>query len=244
MADSYLSHLEAFHHASAEFGTQVECVFFDSEKIEQTGIPKDLASVDGILIPGGFGNRGVNGKILTAKFARENYIPFLGVCLGFQVATMEIARNLANLDGANSTEFDPDTKYPVVDLLPDQVNITDMGATMRLGAQKVIISEGSNAHELYGALEISERHRHRYEVNPEFIDKLESVGWKFTGKSEDGIKMEIAELEDHPYFMASQFHPEFKSRPGKPSPLHLGLVKAAVARRQRLVDRNLHLPSD
>lgn len=244
LADSYLSHLEAFHHASAEFGTQVECVFFDSEKIEQNGIPKDLANVDGILIPGGFGNRGVNGKILTAKFARENFIPFLGVCLGFQVATMEIARNLANLDGANSTEFDPETKYPVVDLLPDQINVTDKGATMRLGAQKVMISEESNAHELYGAREISERHRHRYEVNPEYIDKLESVGWKFTGRSEDGIKMEIAELEDHPYFMASQFHPEFKSRPGKPSPLHLGLVKAAVSRRQRLVDRNLHLPSD
>ena len=157
---------------------------------------------------------------------------------------MEIARNLANLDGANSTEFDPETKYPVVDLLPDQINVTDKGATMRLGAQKVMISEESNAHELYGAREISERHRHRYEVNPEYIDKLESVGWKFTGRSEDGIKMEIAELEDHPYFMASQFHPEFKSRPGKPSPLHLGLVKAAVSRRQRLVDRNLHLPSD
>ena len=244
LADSYLSHLEAFHHAAAEFGAQVECVFFDSEKLEQIGIPKDLANVDGILIPGGFGNRGVDGKILTAKFARENNIPFLGVCLGFQVATMEIARNLANLEGANSTEFDPQTKYPVVDLLPDQINITDKGATMRLGAQKVIISEGSNAHELYGSLEISERHRHRYEVNPEYIDKLEAVGWKFTGRSEDGIKMEIAELEDHPYFMASQFHPEFKSRPGKPSPLHLGLVRAAVARRQRLVDRNLHLPSD
>ena len=241
LADSYLSHLEAFHHVSAELGTKVECAFFDSERIEQDGIPKDLANVDGILIPGGFGNRGVDGKILTAKFARENNLPFLGVCLGFQVATMEIARNLAGLENANSTEFDPDTKYPVVDLLPDQRNITSKGATMRLGAQKVIISEGSQASELYGTLEVSERHRHRYEVNPDFIERLESVGWKFTGRSEDGVKMEIGELENHPYYIASQFHPEFKSRPGKPSPLHLGLIKAAVLRRQRLADLDLHI---
>ncbi|HOB39092.1 MAG TPA: gamma-glutamyl-gamma-aminobutyrate hydrolase family protein, partial [Methanomassiliicoccaceae archaeon] len=142
--------------------------------------------------------------------------------------TIEIARNLLGLSGANSTEVNPDCASPVIDILPEQIDVIMKGGTMRLGAQKVLVKEGSIAHQLYGSTEIMERHRHRYEVNPEFISRLEEAGWKFTGRSEDGIKMEIGELEGHPYFVASQFHPEFKSRPRKPSPLHLGLVQAAL----------------
>ena len=237
LADSYLSHLEAFHHAGAELGTKVECSFFDSEKVEKDGITKEISCCHGILIPGGFGSRGIEGKIMTARCARENGIPFLGVCLGFQIATIEIARDVLGMKGAHTTELDPSTGYPVVDLLPEQRGVTMMGGSMRLGSQKVFIVPDSKAAVLYGSMEIRERHRHRYEVNPDYIEKFEEAGWRFTGRSEDGIKMEIGELRDHPYFVASQFHPEFKSRPNKPSPLHVGLVKAALEHKQRSVDR-------
>lgn len=228
LADSYISHKEAFNHAGAHAGTRVETAFFDSEEIEKEGIPDDFRDVNGILIPGGFGERGIEGKILASRFARENEIPFLGVCLGFQIATIGIARDLLGMEGAHSTEFDASTKYPVVDLLPEQKTVKKMGATMRLGAQPVILEEGSLAHQMYGKGLIMERHRHRYEVNPKFIDEFESSGWRFSGRSPDGIRMEIGELEDHPFFVASQFHPEFKSRPERPSPLHLALVRAAI----------------
>jgi CTP synthase len=231
LADSYISHLEAFHHAGAEAGAKVQVVFVDSEVVQQYGITEELLNADGILIPGGFGTRGIEGKIATAKFARENRIPFLGVCLGFQIATIEFARNVLGMEGANSTEFDPDTPFPVVDLLPEQKNVKKMGATMRLGAQPVMVEEGSKAYELYGKALIMERHRHRYEVNPRHIEELEKGGWKFTGRSADGVKMEIGEMAGYDYYLASQFHPEFKSRPRKPSPLHYGLVRAAVSRK-------------
>lgn len=229
LADSYISHKEAFQHAGAEVDTAVKLVFVDSEQLENEGIGDDLRKVDGILIPGGFGERGIEGKIMAARFARENGIPFLGVCLGFQIATIEIARNVLGLERAHSTEFDPSTPYPVVDLLPEQREVKQMGATMRLGAHPVLIDRNSKAYEIYGKSPIMERHRHRYEVNPQYIDKFEAAGWRFTGRSPDGVRMEIGELENHPYFIASQFHPEFKSRPEKPSPLHLGLVRAALA---------------
>ncbi|MBN1109232.1 MAG: CTP synthase (glutamine hydrolyzing) [Methanomassiliicoccales archaeon] len=231
LADSYISHLEAFHHAGAEAGARVQLVFVDSEVVQQYGITEDLLKADGILIPGGFGVRGIEGKVATARFARENRIPFLGVCLGFQIATIEFARDVLGLEGANSTEFDPDTPHPVVDLLPEQKTVKRMGATMRLGAQPIIVSYGSIAHRLYGKEVIMERHRHRYEVNPRYIEELETAGWRFTGRSVDGIKMEIGELEGYEYYLASQFHPEFRSRPNRPSPLHLGLVQAAVDRK-------------
>jgi CTP synthase len=170
---------------------------------------------------------------MTARYAREQGVPYLGVCLGFQIATIEIARDVLGMEGAHTTELDPATKYPVVDLLPEQRGVNNKGGTMRLGAQKVLVKEGTKARELYGAGEIMERHRHRYEVNPDYIDKLEGCGWAFTGRSEDGIKMEIGELKEHPYFVACQFHPEFKSRPRRPSPLHLGLNKAALEHKQR-----------
>ena len=228
LADSYISHLEAFHHAGAEAGAKVQIMFVDSEVVQQYGITEDLLNADAILIPGGFGVRGIEGKVTTAKFARENRIPFLGVCLGFQIATMEFARNVLGMERANSTEFDSETPFPVVDLLPEQKNVVRMGATMRLGAQPVVVEEGSKAFQLYGKALIMERHRHRYEVNPKYIKDLEAGGWKFTGRSADGVKMEIAELQGHDYYVASQFHPEFRSRPNKPSPLHLDLVRAAI----------------
>jgi CTP synthase len=228
LADAYLSHLEAFHHAGAELKTRVDIRYFDSELIEKNGIPNELACCNGILIPGGFGSRGIEGKIQTARFAREKGIPFLGVCLGFQIATIEIARNILGLAGANSTEIAPDCRSPVIDILPEQKGVMTKGGTMRLGSQKVLVKEGSIAHRLYGTTEIMERHRHRYEVNPEFITELEGAGWTFTGRSDDGVKMEMGELKGHPFYVASQFHPEFKSRPQRPSPLHLGLVKAAL----------------
>jgi CTP synthase len=231
LADSYISHFEAFHHAGAEAGAKVQLVFVDSEVVQQYGVTEELLNADGILIPGGFGTRGIEGKIMTARFARENHIPFLGVCLGFQIATIEFARNVLGMEKANSTEFDPDTPFPVVDLLPEQKMVKKMGATMRLGAQPVVVEEGSIANQLYGKALIMERHRHRFEVNPKHIEELEAKGWKFTGRSADGVKMEIGEMEGHDFYVASQFHPEFKSRPNKPSPLHLGLVRAAVRKK-------------
>ena len=232
LADSYLSQLEALTHAGAERCCHVGIKFVDSDTLLH-GDPEDiLGDVDGILVPGGFGVRGVEGKIAAARYARENGVPFLGVCLGFQIATIEIARDVLGLEGADSTEFEPGTKHPVIFIMPEQAGVTQMGGTMRLGAQTVLVEKGSKAEALYGADRISERHRHRYEVNPGYIDRFEEAGWKFTGRSEDGTKMEIGELEGHPYFVASQFHPEFKSRPMKPSPLHQGLVDAAMAYRK------------
>ena len=231
LADSYLSHLEAFTHAGAECGCRVRIRFVDSDDLVRDSPSGSLDGVDGIIVPGGFGTRGVEGMVAAARYARENVVPFLGVCLGFQIATIEIARDVLGLERATSTEFDPKTPDPVICIMGEQLGVTDMGATMRLGAQEVVVSDGSKARELYGAERISERHRHRYEVNPAYIGRLEEAGWRFTGRSECGTRMEIGELEGHPYFVASQFHPEFKSRPGNPSPLHLGLVKAAVAHR-------------
>ena len=228
LADSYLSHLEAFTHAGAAAGCKVKIKFIDSDDLTTGDLNALLGDVHGILVPGGFGIRGVEGKIIAARYAREHNVPFLGVCLGFQIATIEIARDVLNLTKANSTEFQPDTPDPVICLMNEQKGIVDMGATMRLGAQDVYIAEDSKASKLYGSTKISERHRHRFEVNPSYISKLEDVGWRFTGRSECGTRMEIGELEGHPYFVASQFHPEFKSKPTRPSPLHQGLVDAAI----------------
>lgn len=233
LADSYLSHLEAFTHAGAAEDCRVRVRFMDSDSINSQTADGLLADVHGIIIPGGFGIRGVEGKIAATTYAREKGIPYSGVCLGFQVATIEIARNVLGLKDANSTEFNPRTPHPVIDIMPEQKSSCNMGGTMRLGLQKVIISEGTQAHELYGVTKAEERHRHRYEVNPNYIQALEGAGWKFSGRSEDGKRMEIGELEGHPYFVASQFHPEFKTRPSRPTPMHLGLVRAAVRFKHR-----------
>ena len=228
LADSYLSHLEAFTHAGAARRCRVKVRFVDSDDV--LADPEEILSgVNGVIVPGGFGTRGTEGMIAAARYARKNDVPFLGVCLGFQIATIEICRDVLGLKDATSTEFDPDTPDPVICIMGEQKGVTDMGATMRLGAQTVSISEGSKAFGLYDEGTVSERHRHRYEVNPGYIDRLESAGWHFTGRSECGTRMEIGELDGHPFFMAAQFHPEFRSRPGRPSPLHQGLVDAAIA---------------
>ncbi len=234
LKDSYISHKQALAHSSAETGVNVKIRWLEADDIERDGdIDKFLHGVDGVVIPGGFGNRGIEGKIMSIKYARENGIPFLGICLGFQLATIEFSRNVLGMKEADSTEFDRNTPYPVIDLLPEQKDVKKMGGTMRLGEQKVFIEKGSTAYKLYGKTEISERHRHRYEVNPDFIEKIQEGGFIFTGKDSEGIRMEIGELKEHPYFIATQFHPEFKSRPMKPAPVYLGLVKAAMEYRKK-----------
>ncbi len=228
LMDSYISHVEAFHHCASETQNKVNIVWVEAGDLENDDPKMVFKDVHGILVPGGFGERGIAGKIIAINHAREAGIPYLGTCLGFQLLVVEFCRNALGLTDADSSEFNPDTEHPVVDLLPEQIGVEDKGATMRLGSHEVMVSEGSMAHEMYGSTKIFERHRHRFEVNPEYIDRIEAAGLKFTGRSKDGRRMEIAELEGHRHFTASQFHPEFKSRPLRPSVLHLGLVKAAI----------------
>ena len=234
LKDSYISHYKAFEHVGAKLGVRVNINWVDApEKGDSFAdnikdMERLLDTSDAVLVPGGFGTRGTEGKIKAIRYARENGIPFLGICLGFQLAIVEFARNTMGLEGANSTEFDPDTPHPVVDILPEQLRVTQKGATMRLGAQKAIIKDGTMARELYGTKEAVERHRHRYEVNPDYIERLEDAGIRFSGISEDGIKMEIGELTGSRYHIGSQFHPEFLSRPHRSAPLFMGLIRAAV----------------
>jgi CTP synthase len=228
LRDSYLSHIEAFHHAGAATRCNVHLRWVESVDIEKKGAEPLLRGADGILVPDGFGDRGIEGKIAAVQYARENGIPFQGVCLGFQLATIEFARHALGLEGANSSEFDKKSPHPVIDLLPEQRSVKAMGATMRLGAHEILLDASSQAAKLYGDTTIFERHRHRYEVSPGYIEKLEATGLKFTGRSDGGRRMEILELQGHPYFVASQFHPELRSRPLRASPIHLGLVRAAT----------------
>ncbi len=206
----------------------VEVKFVSSEELEDANLAE---WADGILIPGGFGERGVEGKIRATQIARENEIPLLGICLGMQVAVAEFARNVCGMDGANSTEFDPETPFPVVDLLPEQKEVSDMGGTMRLGADPVKLHEGTKAREIFdGEAVIYKRHRHRYEVNNQLRRRMEDEGLVASGTSPDDRLVEIVELPDHPFFIASQFHPEFNSRPTRPEPLFRDFVGAATVR--------------
>jgi CTP synthase len=189
-----------------------------------------LARADGILIPGGFGGRGIEGKIAAARVAREQEIPYLGICLGMQIAVAEFARNVAGMEGANSTEFDLETPFPVIDLLPEQKEVADLGGTMRLGADPIKLHNDTRAREIYGEAVIYERHRHRYEVNNLLRKRLQSAGLCISGTSPDERLVEVVELEDHPFFVASQFHPEFKSRPERPAPLFRDFIAAALER--------------
>lgn len=239
-ADAYISHLEAFRHAGAAAECRVRPVFVESEELERRSAEELLSAFDAVLVPGGFGSRGIEGKINAAKYARTSNKPYLGVCLGFQCAVVEYSRNVLGLANANSTEFNPSTPYPVIDLLPEQKGISGKGANMRLGAHKILLDPSSKASKLYGGDVIYERHRHRYEVNPEVIEQISAAGLRFTGRSEDGKRMEVAELDDHIYYVGAQFHPEFKSRPNRPSPLHLGLVLAALKQKYG-VTNSLHL---
>ena len=227
LKDSYISHIEAFHHVSGATRIKVNLRWVESMDIEKKGA-KLLEGADGILVPGGFGDRGIEGKIAATRYAADHDVPFQGVCLGFQLATVGFARETLGLKGANSSEFDPKTPYPVVDLLPEQHGVKDMGATMRLGAHEILLDEASRTAKLYGSTRIYERHRHRYEINPDYIEKLEAAGLRYVGRSDRGRRMEVFEMKGHPYFVASQFHPELRSRPFRPSPIHLGLVKAAA----------------
>jgi len=230
LEDAYKSVSEALRHAGFLHGCTVEIDWIDSEAIEREGAETLLAKADGVLVPGGFGGRGIEGKIAAARYARERHVPYLGICLGMQVAVCEFARHLAEMDGANSAEFDPETPFPVIDLLPEQKEITDMGGTMRLGADPVKLHEDTRARDLYGEAVIYERHRHRYEVNNMLRKRLEAAGLIVSGTSPDERLVEVIELHDHPFFVASQYHPEFKSRPERPAPLFRDFVGAALQR--------------
>ena len=219
-------------HAGAACDTKVLIDYIEAEEFEEKPEKiNQLKNYDGIFVPYGFGPRGTSGKIRAIQYAREHDIPFLGICYGFQLAVIEFARSVCGLKKANSTEIDEKTPYPVIDLMPEQHQTTYKGATMRLGAHKIILKEGTLAHKLYGAIEIYERHRHRYEVNPDYIRTLEGHGLIFSGRSPDNRRMEILELPDKFFFFASQFHGEFKSRPRKPSPEYYGFVRACLDRK-------------
>ncbi|MEI6610414.1 MAG: CTP synthase, partial [Deltaproteobacteria bacterium] len=228
LTDSYKRLNEALVHGGIANNCRVKLKFIDSEKVESDGLGSDLDDVDGVLVPGGFGIRGIEGMITAVKFARENSIPYFGICLGMQMAVVEYARNVCGLAKANSSEFDFQTSYPVIDLLPEQRDVTDKGASMRLGAWPCVVNPDSYAFAAYGQKEISERHRHRYEFNNDYKKILTDKGLQITGASPDGRLAEIVEIKDHPWFLGCQFHPEFKSRPTKPHPLFSKFIEAAL----------------
>jgi CTP synthase len=228
--DAYLSVHEALKHAGLFHGGHVRVRWFDAEHVSYEEAIAELEDVDGVLVPGGFGSRGWEGKILACRVARERGIPYLGICLGMHVAVSEFARHVCGLDGANSTEMDPETPYPVIDLLPEQKEIEDLGGTMRLGAQAVELAEGTRAREAYDEAVVHERHRHRYEVNNGYRPQLVEAGLVVSGTFQEGRLVEVVELPDHPWFVASQFHPEFKSRPTRPAPLFREFLGAALER--------------
>ena len=228
--DAYLSVHEALKHAAIHHGTHVRVRWVDAEGMSFEEAARELERSDGVLVPGGFGSRGWEGKIMACRVARERGIPYLGICLGMQVAISEFARDVCGLDGANSTEMDPETPYPVIDLLPEQKEVEDLGGTMRLGAQPVDLAEGTRAHAAYGESVVYERHRHRYEVNNHFRPRLVDAGLVVSGTYQEGRLVEVIEIPGHPWFVASQFHPEFKSRPTRPAPLFRDFVGAAAER--------------
>ncbi len=229
LQDAYKSVYEAVIHGGVANDCGVEIVKVDAEEIEREGPDKILKGLGGVLVPGGFGERGIEGKIIAARHARENKVPYLGLCLGMQIATIEFARHVLKLENAHSTEFAPDTPHPVICLLDAQKKVTKMGGTMRLGAQPCQLVMGSLAAKLYGAFVVNERHRHRYEFNNAYRDKYEKAEFVFSGTSPDGKLVEVIELPDHPFFIASQFHPEFRSKPHQPHPLFKGFIAAAHA---------------
>jgi len=226
--DAYISIVEALYHAGIHHGTEVDIKWINSEEVTQDSKEAILGDVDGILVPGGFGDRGIEGKITAVQYARENKVPFFGICLGMQCAVIEFARNVLGLEGAHSSELAPETPYPVIDLMPEQKDIDELGGTMRLGAYPCKVAEDSNAYRAYEDELIYERHRHRYEYNNEYRDSLLDGGLKITGVSPDERLVEMVEVEDHPWFTGVQFHPEFKSRPNRVHPLFRDFVKTAI----------------
>jgi CTP synthase len=235
LPDAYLSVSEALRHAGWANERNIRIRWVDSEALTPENHEERLAGAAGILVPGGFGHRGIEGKVLAARYARERRVPYLGLCLGLQCGVIEIARDVAGASGANSTEFDLFTDHPVIDFMPDQRELEDKGGTMRLGLYPAKLTPGSKAAEAYGAEVIYERHRHRFEVNNQYREMLETAGMMLSGQSPDGRLVEIVELRDHPWYVASQFHPEFKSRPDRPHPLFNGFVAACIATSRALV---------
>ena len=231
--DAYLSVAEALKHGGIAAHANVKIRWVDSEEVNKENVSQVLKGVDGILVPGGFGTRGTEGKITAIQYAREQKIPFLGICLGMQMAIVEYARHILGYEDANSIELDPETKHPVIALMPEQNGVVNLGGTLRLGAYPCVLKDGSTAQKLYGTKEISERHRHRYEVNNDYREELEQHGMVLSGISPDGRIVEMLELADHPYFVGTQGHPELKSRPNRAHPLFRGLIQAAVEYSQR-----------
>jgi CTP synthase len=238
LPDAYKSIVESFIHAGAANNVKVEVKWVSAEEVNPETANDLLSDVHGVLVPGGFGERGIEGKIEAVRFARENKIPFFGICLGMQCAVIEFARNVAGLKDAHSSEFSSTTPYPVIDLMEEQKKVNEKGGTMRLGAYPCVLKEGTFSYKAYGRKEISERHRHRYEFNNKYRETLEKAGLVIAGTSPDGKLVEIVEVKDHPWFVAVQFHPEFKSRPKSPHPLFVDFVKAAKSLRDSLEGRN------
>lgn len=224
--DSYLSVIESLHHAGAENNVKVKVKLIDSEQISKENVGEKLKGLNGIVVPGGFGTRGIEGMIEAIRYARENKVPFLGICLGMQMAVIEFARNVLKIQDANSEEFDELSKNPVIHIMYDQKDVTKKGGTMRLGSYPCLIKDGTLAKKVYKEKKIDERHRHRFEYNNDYREKMEEKGLILSGTSPDGKLVEIIEIKDHPYYIASQFHPEFKSRPDRPAPLFVELIKA------------------
>lgn len=231
--DAYLSVVEALRHAGYDYGTKVNLEWLDSETINEENVGDMLASCDGIIVPGGFGNRGIDGKIAAAGYCRTHNLPYLGICLGMQVAVIEYARHVCGFADANSGEFDPNSTHKVIDFLPDQSEETNKGGTLRLGAYPCRVTKGSKMYECYGSERISERHRHRYEFNNMFREALSDAGLCISGTSPDGYIVETVEVPENDFYIGVQFHPEFKSRPNKAHPLFKGLVGAALAVAER-----------
>ena len=227
--DAYLSVVESLHHAATANDAVMDIRWVESDELTEENVAQTLEGCDGVLVPGGFGDRGIEGMITAIRYAREHQVPFLGICLGMQMAVVEFARHVLGMADANSSEFSSTTAHPVIDLMPDQAGVTDKGGTMRLGRYPCVLEEGSKSRKLYGAAEISERHRHRYEFNNDFREAVEAAGLHAAGLSPDGRLVEIVELPEHPWFVGAQFHPEFKSRPDRPHPLFFGFVEASLA---------------
>ena len=226
--DAYLSVAEAMRHAGYETSARVEIKWIDSETVTPENIGELLADVSGVLVPGGFGSRGIEGKIQAIRYAREHQIPFLGLCLGMQLSIVEFARDVVGYSDAHSAELDPSTAHPVIHLMPDQDGIEDIGGTLRLGSYPCVLNKDSKAYALYGTETIHERHRHRYEVNNDYRTVLQEHGMMLSGISPDGRIVEMIELPDHPWFVATQAHPELKSRPNRPHPLFKGFIEASL----------------
>jgi CTP synthase len=224
LQDAYLSVVEALKHAGYAYDADIEIDWINAEEVTKANVEELLGSADGILVPGGFGDRGIEGKIQATEYARVNKVPFLGICLGMQLASIEYARNVLHLADAHSAEIKPETKNPIIDLLPEQKDIEDLGGTLRLGLYPCKLTEGTKAFEAYKEAVVYERHRHRYEFNNQYRQVMEEAGFIFSGTSPDGRLIEIIELKDHPWFVASQFHPEFISRPNRPQPLFRDFV--------------------